>query len=283
MCRAFSCIVGRDKSVTWKFAVESHEDLIKIAGYNDDTLDPDKIEFCRIEISPKNGSYLDPDEWVFKIDMDVVPSWWTLDHKKACEREFKKWKKQLYKILVKKKIVHPFRDITPPDEITEAHIELLKEWQSVVSSVRSSVVSSVESSVVSSVESSVWSSVESSVWSSVESSVVDSVRSSVRSSVESSVVSSVESSVWSSVRSSVVDSVRSSVVSSVGYSFWTYIGSFFLLKRSDWKYTENIKTKGYPFQSAVTLWEMGLMPSFDGKKWRLHGGHEAKILWEGEL
>jgi hypothetical protein len=131
MCKAFSCIVGRDKKVTWKFGTDSHEDLIKIAGYNDDTLDPEKIEFCRIEISPKNGSYLDPDEWVFKIDMDVTPTWWTLDHKKACEREFKKWKKQLYKILVQKAIIHPFHDVVPPTGITEEHIALVREWDSV--------------------------------------------------------------------------------------------------------------------------------------------------------
>jgi len=28
---------------------------------------------------------------------------------------------------------------------------------------------------------------------------------------------------------------------------------------------------------------MGLIPSFDGKKWRLHGGKKAEILWEGTL
>ena len=227
MCKAFSCVVGRDKKVTWKFGTDSHEDLIKIAGYKDDTLDPEKIEFCRIEISPQNRSYLEPDEWIFKIDMDVTPAWWTLDHKKACEREHKKWLKRLNKILVHKAIIHPFRDITPPDEITEEHITLLQEWAS--------------------------------VW--------DSVGDSVRSSVGDSVGSSV----WGSVGSSVGDSV------------WAYIGSFFILERSAWEYTEKIDCKGYPFQSAVTFWELGLVPSFDGKKWRLHGGPEGKVLWEGEL
>ena len=56
MCKAFSCVIGRDKTVTWRFGTDSHEDLIEIAGYKDDTIDPEKIEFCRIEISPKNGS-----------------------------------------------------------------------------------------------------------------------------------------------------------------------------------------------------------------------------------
>lgn len=64
---------------------------------------------------------------------------------------------------------------------------------------------------------------------------------------------------------------------------WAYIGSFFPLKRQEWKYTDKIKTKGYPFQSAVDLWKMGLVSSFDGKLWRLHGGKEANILWEGKI
>ncbi len=234
MCKAFSCVIGRDKTVTWRFGTDSHEDLIKIAGYTDDTIDPDKIEFCRIEISPKNGSYLEPDEWVFKIDMDVTPAWWTLAHKRACEREHKKWKEQLDKVLVRKPIVHPFQ-ITPPEKITEEHIHLLREWASVRESVRASV------------------------WASVWASVMDSVGDSV----------------WASVRASVWASVRDLV--------WAYSGTFFNLPRSDWKYTENIPGEGYPFQPAVTLWEMGLVPSFDGRTWRLHGGPDGRVLWEGVI
>ncbi len=155
MCKAFSCVIGRDKTVTWRFGTDSHEGLIKIAGYTDDTIDPDKIEFCRIEISPKNGSYLEPDEWVFKIDMDVTPTWWTLDHKKSCLKEHKKWLEQLDKILVRKPIINPFRDVVPPKEITEEHIRLLREW----ASVRDSVGASVWNSVGDSVWDSVWNSV----------------------------------------------------------------------------------------------------------------------------
>ena len=215
LCKAFSCIIGKDKKVTWKFGKDSHEDLIREAGYKDNTTDPDLIEFCRIEIAPKNGSYLEPDEWVFRIDMDVTPTWWTLVHKKACMKAHKEWLAQLDKILVRKPIIHPF-EIEPP-EITEEHLSLLREWASVGASVGASV----------------------------------------------------RDSVWASVRAS------------VGASVWTYYGSFFLLSRGDWKYTEKIKTDQYPFLSAVKLWEMGLVPSFDGKRWRLHGGKAAKVLWEG--
>jgi len=214
MCHAFSCIIDRDKNVTWKFGTDSHDALLKIAGIADDTLDPVLIKFCRVEIAPKNDNYLDPDKWVFNIDMDVTPKWWTLAHKKACMKAHEEWKDQLYKILVRKAIVHPFK-ITPPKKITDKHIALLKEWDSV----------------------------------------------------------------GDSVGASVGDSVGDSVKDSVG----AYTGTFFLLPRDAWKYTENVKTDEYPFLPLVKLWEQGLVPSFDGKKWRLHGGEDAMILWKGEL
>ena len=138
MCKAFSCIIEPDKKVTWKMGVDSRDQLLKIAGLPDDTLDPATIRFCRIEIAPKNGSYFEPDEWVFKIDMDVTPTWWTLDHKKACLKAHKKWLKELDKILIRKPIIHPFR-IEPPAEITEAHIALLREWASVRALVGASI------------------------------------------------------------------------------------------------------------------------------------------------
>ena len=75
-------------------------------------------------------------------------------------------------------------------------------------------------------------------------------------------------SAWDSARNSVWDSV------------WAYIGSLFPNIKK-WKYTENIKVKGYPFQSAVDLWKMGLVPSYDGKVWRLHS--KNGIEWEGKL
>jgi hypothetical protein len=77
--------------------------------------------------------------------------------------------------------------------------------------------------------------------------------------------------------------VWASVGDSVWDSAWAYAGSHFKLSRKAWKYTEKIPGRGYPFQPAVDLWEMGLVPSYDGKKWRLQGGKDAKTLWEGEL
>ena len=82
---------------------------------------------------------------------------------------------------------------------------------------------------------------------------------------------------WVSIRTVVEASVgtlvgtlvRDSVETSVGTSVWAYVGSLFPYI-TKWKYCENVKVKGYPFQSAVDLWRLGLVASFDGKTWRLH-------------
>jgi len=92
-------------------------------------------------------------------------------------------------------------------------------------------------------------------WDSVRASVWASVGDSVRASVGASVRASVWASVWASVRASVE----------------AYTSSFFEIKYE------------HDFSPVVALWEMGLVPSYDGKAWRLHGGKGAAILWEGTV
>jgi len=75
---------------------------------------------------------------------------------------------------------------------------------------------------------------------------------------------------WASVGDSVWTSVRASVWTSVGDSVVAYIGSLF-----------DIWQDGYRFQSAADLWRCGLVSSYDGVVWRLHGGPDAKVLWQG--
>jgi len=272
MCNAFSGIATRTK-VYWKFAMDSHNNIVEHFKLKDDRLG----KIIPFEISPKNNDYLEPDDWVFKFD-DECPDWWKSSHEKMCWSAFRKWQKKLDAILVRKKIVHPFR-IKKPD-ISNYHIGLLKDWDSVGDIVVASVWDSVGDSVWASVRDSVWDSVGASVWDSVWDSVWASVWDSVWDSVWASVWDSVKASVWDSVGDSVGDSVWDSVWDSVRASVGAYSGSFFKLKRSEWKYTEKVKCKGYPFESLVKLWEMGFVPSFDGKIWRLHGGKSAKVLFE---
>ncbi|MCK5017504.1 MAG: hypothetical protein KAS32_10595 [Candidatus Peribacteraceae bacterium] len=143
-------------------------------------------------------------------------------------------------------IFRPFED-ADRKRVTKKDLILLKEWASVWDSVWASVRASVRDSV----------------WASVRDSVRDSVWASVRDSVRASVWASVRASVWASVRASVWDSVRDSVWDSM----WAYWGSFFILEK--WRYIEHAKGV-YPYQSIVDLWHKGIVPSFDGKIWRLH-------------
>ncbi len=89
-----------------------------------------------------------------------------------------------------------------------------------------------------------------------------------------SVWDSVRDSVWASVRGSVWDSVRDSVWDSV----WAYTSTFFNIEK--WKYVDHKKGEN-PFQPCIDLWELGLVPSYDGEVWRLHS--KNGIEWEGKI
>ena len=83
---------------------------------------------------------------------------------------------------------------------------------------------------------------------------------------------------WASVWASVWDSVRANV----GDSVRAYVSSFFDLPK--WKRIEHKKGEN-PFQSCIDLWHRGIVPSFDGKVWRLHGykGKVLKVIPKDEL
>ena len=119
-----------------------------------------------------------------------------------------------------------------------------------------------------------WDSMGSSVWASVGDSVWYSMRDSVWDSVWNPVEDSVGDSVWDSVWASVRDSVRYSVSDFIH----AYISSLFpnIKKWQGIDHKEGVN----PFQSGIDLWHMGLVPSFDGKVWRLHKGKNAEIVLE---
>ena len=112
-----------------------------------------------------------------------------------------------------------------------------------------------------SIRGSVWASIRGSVWNSVGISVVNSIQESIRNSVEAPI--------RDSVRTWVKDSIWAPIRDSIWDVMGAYTLSFFKLKKN-------------PFQPYVDLWERGLLTSFDGETWRLHGGR-GKILWEGRL
>jgi hypothetical protein len=271
MCTAFGCLITKSKKVYWKAGIDSHDELQGLYKHKDkelvDDKKPPKNTFARIEIIPRNNNYLKPDKWIYRIDEKVRPEWIDKTYEKPCFDAFKKWKKIIYNFNVKEAIkpIHPFK-IKPPKKITNKHLKILKRWGLVRDSVRDSV----------------WGSVWGPVGDSVRDSVRDSAWAVMRDSVGvmDSVGNSVRDSVWGSVRNLVWRLVLGSVVDSL----WGYIGYLFPHIKK-WKYINYQKEpfksmKGYPFQDAVKLWKMGLVASFDGYKWRLHGGPKAKILYE---
>lgn len=155
-------------------------------------------------------------------------------------------------------LISPFK-IKPPKKITKKHLGLLEEWDSTWNTIRNSVWDSIWDSAVDLVGDTIWGVVKDSIW--------DSVGDSVGKLIEESIKKEpIKDSVWESIRDSV----------------GAYIGYIFSPVIKEWKYFNHTPGE-YPFQSVVDLWKMGLAPSFDGEKWRLHGGEKAEVLWEGEL
>ena len=46
-----------------------------------------------------------------------------------------------------------------------------------------------------------------------------------------------------------------------------------------WEYIDHDEGEN-PFQPCINLWQAGLVPSYDGKVWRLHAGENADVIWE---
>jgi hypothetical protein len=46
-----------------------------------------------------------------------------------------------------------------------------------------------------------------------------------------------------------------------------------------WRYIQH-EVGTNPYQCVIDLWDRGLIPSFDGKIWRLHSGKRASIVYE---
>jgi hypothetical protein len=109
----------------------------------------------------------------------------------------------------------------------------------------------------------VWDTVGNTVWATARDTVGDAVWDTVGDAVRDT------------VRDTVWDTVRDTVWATVGDAVWAYTGSLFMIEK--WgDYPSGI----YPFQPAVDLWKRGLVPSCDGKTWRLHSGEKGEVVYE---
>ena len=244
MCKFFSLISdGNGKACYFdaKLRADVKQGLIKVESPDSHTSIADYYGFKGSKEDTVNKWEYNPITRVLTEDNIAVDNDKFFVEKVCQELDFK----EIIPQLNIKKIINPFID-RKALKVTKKDLHLLKEWASVWDSVWDSVSDSV------------WDSVGDSVWDSVWYSVWDSVRDSVWYSVMHSVGDSVSDSVWYSVRDSVRDSARNFV--------GAYIGSFF-----DIDYKINLT-------SSNKLWDKGLVPSFDGALWRLHGKN-GKIIY----
>jgi hypothetical protein len=81
---------------------------------------------------------------------------------------------------------------------------------------------------------------------------------------------------WATVEATVGATVRDTVEATVGATVWDTVWN------TVWAYVSSFSDVVYPYDysPAIKLWEQGLVPSFDGKTWRLHTGNDAHIVYE---
>jgi hypothetical protein len=243
MCRPASFYLTRE-NIYWSKTSDSHTDIIREFNLREDD-SRNAPSGVRIEVSPPGGNLSLPlADWVYEVDQDRTPAWYdSVDGENRARRALSDWARHKLSCINLAEAFnpsHPFHVKRPRAMTKKRAIALCREWESV----RASVGESVGESVRASVWASVGESVGESVWASVGASVGESVRASV----------------WESVRASVWASVRA------------YAGSLFTLPA--WKYTSSPN----PWAPLRELWTNGLVPSFDGKTWRLHEGPDAKVF-----
>ena len=96
MCDFKSFIVTKSGKVLFSDE-DSHEAIIrKFADkydLRDETTDPERLLFARVEITPPNGDVFEKDinNWNFVIDQSIIPTWWSDDNKRECLATLEKY------------------------------------------------------------------------------------------------------------------------------------------------------------------------------------------------
>ena len=92
MCKLKSAVILKDRIFVPDY--DSHSDMLKELGITDDYLGASK-KFVRAELSPKDGDVFSHiDGWVFKVDQDITPEWFTEEeYKPKMVEAVKEWAK----------------------------------------------------------------------------------------------------------------------------------------------------------------------------------------------
>ena len=95
MCKFFSAIITRDKKIVWDRNTNSHEDLLKKAGLEDDKLHD--RDFVRIEYTQKTGKFsVKKQDWLYTEDEErTLPTWYVRQSTYFKEKCWKVLRKEL--------------------------------------------------------------------------------------------------------------------------------------------------------------------------------------------
>ena len=99
MCNPASIVITKDYKCWWSPETsESHSDIIeKFELYEDGSKGPNVV---KVEITPPDNDFAAPlDQWLFKVDPDILPDWWDAEKGEAAAR------KELPNWLVKKVVL----------------------------------------------------------------------------------------------------------------------------------------------------------------------------------
>ena len=102
MCNFKSGLIFKNRVVLAPMYNDSHSALLRTMNIEDNHLNASKM-FVRAELLPKNGDKTtNVSEWRFKVDQDIVPSWYKKDPGRY-EEEFRKevndWMKDNFQVI----------------------------------------------------------------------------------------------------------------------------------------------------------------------------------------
>jgi hypothetical protein len=75
MCSFFSAVITKGHKVHAFFNVDSHENIIEIAGLKE-TNTRNEVTLVRCELTPNSPMTLEFDKWDFRTDQDLLPPWY---------------------------------------------------------------------------------------------------------------------------------------------------------------------------------------------------------------
>ena len=91
MCKTWSCIVSKEKTVYSHELSDSHEDIISKHNLKERS-DSDLIQdWARVEICPKEGNdiFSDIETWALNVDESIKPIWWSEEHEQVARYALK--------------------------------------------------------------------------------------------------------------------------------------------------------------------------------------------------